>query len=62
MLYMLVVVVCLGGECEAFVWRDMVPGWECMDEAFKLHKVAGKGWYVGSASCVRMFKARGIAI
>ena len=37
MLYTLVVVLCLQGGCEGFVWRDLMPAWECMAEAYELN-------------------------
>ena len=62
MLYMLVVIVCLGGECEAFVWRDMLSGQECSSVASGLGGLYGPGWSVVGAVCQRMFAGVGIAV
>jgi len=62
MLYTLVIVLCLAGECESFVWRDLMPAWECMDEAYEISSIGGEGWHVQRASCIRMFKTGGIGI
>ena len=62
MLYVLIVVLCLGGVCESSVWRDLMPAWECMEDAYELEEASGPDWYVERATCQRMFQTGGLEV
>ena len=59
MLYVLTIVLCMGGVCESYMWRDLVPAWECMDEAHALEGIRGDDWHIDRAVCKRMFETGG---
>ena len=62
MLYVLVVTLCMGMDCEDRVWASLLPIWDCLDRAYELNVQVTIGSHTVHASCKPMFKTRGLEV